>query len=196
MAKVEMTACQQGSGWVKQPPMLEPGYAKRRNNAIGGPAPISQASNFPPSFPSEARGGGAAHLFSAFGHRVSPSSALLPSPKFPSPGIASTPMATRSRGIARTSFERVLLGFSDASDHDLEKLTGAVLGGLYGNPAFPTPPVLKPALQTALSDFTSAIAAQAQGGTAATATKKNRRDAHISLLRILAAYVQQTANNN
>ena len=39
--------------------------------------------------------------------------------------------------------QRVLLGFSDASDHDLEELTGAVLDGLYGNPAFTTRPSLK-----------------------------------------------------
>jgi hypothetical protein len=96
-----------------------------------------------------------AALFSALGHRVLPSSALLPCPKTPSSGTDLTPTATHWSGEARTSSgtalsphqlptlqnacpkQRVLLGFSDASDHDLEEVTGAVLNGLYGNPAFP-----------------------------------------------------------
>lgn len=92
--------------------------------------------------------------------------------------------------------QRVLLGFTNAPDHALEETAGAVLDGLYGNAAFTTPPVLKPALQTALTDFTTAIAAQAQGGTAATADKNNKRDALVDLLRQLASYVQETSDND
>ncbi|MBI3879403.1 MAG: fibronectin type III domain-containing protein [Verrucomicrobia bacterium] len=85
---------------------------------------------------------------------------------------------------------RVLLGFANAPDHSLEETAGAVIDNLYGNPAFPNPPVTKVALQAALADFTAAIAAQAQGGTAATADKNLKRDILIGLLRQLAAYVQ------
>jgi hypothetical protein len=115
------------------------------------------------------------------------------SPEFVWNGTIPSPTPTPQKHMPQ---QRVLLGFSDASDHDLEELTGAVLNGLYGNPAFTTPPVLKPALQTALTNFTDGIAAQANGGPAATAHKNNMRAALISLLRILAAYVQLTANND
>lgn len=91
---------------------------------------------------------------------------------------------------------RVLLGFTNAPDHALEETAGAVLDGFYGNAAFPTPPVAKPALQAALTAFTDAIAAQMNGGPAATAMKNNMRDALIDLLRQLASYVQEASDND
>jgi hypothetical protein len=92
--------------------------------------------------------------------------------------------------------QRVLLGFSNAPDHALEEMAGAVINNLFGNPLFPTPPVTKVALQAALTAFTAAIAAQMQGGTAATAAKNARRDDLIALLRQLAAYVQQITSTD
>lgn len=91
---------------------------------------------------------------------------------------------------------RVQLGFSNMTDEALEDLAGEVLAGLYGNPVYPDPPVTQAALQTALSDFTNAIIAQAQGGPAATAAKNNKRDILIDLLRLLAAFVQQKHGND
>ena len=91
---------------------------------------------------------------------------------------------------------RVQLGFTNSPDHSLEELTLSVLGNLYGNPVYPKPPVPEVTLQTALDSFTAAIAAQAQGGTAATANKNNMRDALIALLRQLASYVQMSCGNN
>ena len=91
---------------------------------------------------------------------------------------------------------RVYLGFTNAPDHTLEETTGGILDNLYGNPAFPTPPVTQPALQAGLAAFTAAIAAQAQGGTAATAAKSNQRAALVDLLRQLAGYVQEKCGNN
>ena len=91
---------------------------------------------------------------------------------------------------------RVYLGFTNAPDHTIEETTGSILNNLYGNAAFPTPPVTQPILQTGIDDFTAAIAAQAQGGTAATAEKNNKRDALIALLRQLAGYVQENCGNN
>ena len=91
---------------------------------------------------------------------------------------------------------RVLLGFTNAPDQQLEETAGAVNDGLTGNAAYPAPPVTMAALQTALTAFTTAIAAQAQGGTAATADKNNQRDALVGLLRQLAGYVQQNCNND
>ena len=85
---------------------------------------------------------------------------------------------------------RVLLGFTTAADHRLEDTAGAVIKGLTENAAYPSPPVTVAALQTALAAFTSALAAQEQGGTAATADKNNKREILVGLLRQLAAYVQ------
>lgn len=91
---------------------------------------------------------------------------------------------------------RVLLGFTNAPDHSLEETAQAVLDNLYGNPAYPTPPVTQAALQAALTAFSQSIAAAAQGGPADTADKNNKRDALIDLLRQLAGYVQANHGND
>ena len=91
---------------------------------------------------------------------------------------------------------RVQLGFTNAPDHSLEETAGTVLDNLYGNPAYPTPPVTAALLTAALTAFTESIAAQAQGGTAATAEKNNRRAALTDLLRQLAGYVQEKCGND
>jgi hypothetical protein len=91
---------------------------------------------------------------------------------------------------------RVLLGFTNAPDHSVEETAQAVLDHLYGNPAYPDPPVLQPALQAVLTAFSHAIAAAHQGGPADTADKNNKRDIVIDLLRQLAGYVQSKHGNN
>src|SRR5438093_13538350 len=91
---------------------------------------------------------------------------------------------------------RVLLGFSSASDHQIEWIGGAVIEGMTDNAAFPNPPVTMAALLAALTAFTQAIAAAVQGGTAATALKNDKRATVVDLLRQLAGYVQQTCNND
>ena len=91
---------------------------------------------------------------------------------------------------------RVLLGFTAAPDHSVEETALSVITNLYGNPAFPTPPVSQADLQTALDNLSTAIAAQAQGGTAATAAKNAARDALVALLRQLAGFVQAHCGND
>lgn len=68
---------------------------------------------------------------------------------------------------------RVLLAFSTAPDHKIEDTAVAVIKGLTGNTAYPTPPVTLANLQSALTAFTTAMANQVQGGTLATAEKTN-----------------------
>ena len=95
---------------------------------------------------------------------------------------------------------RVLLGFANAADHDLEETAGAVLDskkGLYANPTiYATPPVTQADLQAALDAFNKAIGALAQGGTQSTAARDQARAALITLLRQLALYVQTTIQDN
>jgi hypothetical protein len=91
---------------------------------------------------------------------------------------------------------RVSLAFADGTDHHLEDSAGAVTTNLYGDPAYPNPPVSKVALDAGITAFTGALAAQAQGGTAATAAKNSARDALVAQLRLLASYVQDHCNND
>ena len=87
---------------------------------------------------------------------------------------------------------RVSLGFADASDHVLEETAGHVILGYFGEAAatFPNTPLTKAAFQAALTGFSNAIAARAQGGTEATATKTVARDALVTMLRQIALNVQ------
>ena len=91
---------------------------------------------------------------------------------------------------------RVQLGFSTAPDHTLEETAQAVIQNLYGNPAYPSPPVTQAALQAALDAFTAAIATAIQGGPADTADKNSKRDILVGLLRQLAGYVQANCGNS
>jgi hypothetical protein len=91
---------------------------------------------------------------------------------------------------------RVSLAFAKVKDPDLHDFAGVVSISLYGNAAFPSPPIPKATLDAANEAFSSAHAAQAQGGTAATAEKNSKREALIGLLRKLARYVEDNANND
>ncbi|MBI5822087.1 MAG: fibronectin type III domain-containing protein [Verrucomicrobia bacterium] len=91
---------------------------------------------------------------------------------------------------------RVSYGFAGEPDHVVEDVAGGVIDNLYENAAFPTPPVTKVALQAAVTEFSDAINAMEQGGTAATAEKNNKREALIALLRQLGSYVELNCNND
>ena len=91
---------------------------------------------------------------------------------------------------------KVLIGFTTAPDPVIEDTAGAVLKGMTGNAAFPHPPVAMAALEAARDAFVAGIVAQAQGGTLATAKKKDAREALITLLRDLARYVQMNCNDD
>jgi len=91
---------------------------------------------------------------------------------------------------------RVSLGFARESEHELEETAGEVIDGMTGNADFPTPPITMLELQTFLTAFTAALAAQAQGGTAATAWKDQKMEELITALRKLANYVQDKSGND
>ena len=91
---------------------------------------------------------------------------------------------------------RVLLTFTLENDHQVEQLGGSVIANLYGNKWFPAPPVDPPTLQTSLTDFTTAVAASAQGGRHLTANRNKKRHILVGLLRRLALYVQANCNDD
>ena len=89
----------------------------------------------------------------------------------------------------------VSLAFASLPDSGLDEYALGVITGLTDNDAYPTLPVTLAALGTARTEFINALAATAQGGTEATATKNAKREILIGLLRQLANYVQGACNN-
>src|SRR5204863_6237624 len=81
-------------------------------------------------------------------------------------------------------------------DQQLATVAAGVIEGMTGNKAFPNPPVDLTAVQTALNELHTALAATVQGGTTATATKNNKRDVLTDLLEKLAHYVQTHCGND
>ncbi len=94
-----------------------------------------------------------------------------------------------------TKHLRVLMPTKGQTDHEIEELGGAVLAGVYDNPDFTTPPVDKATLQTALNEYSAALAATVQGGTHATNEKNKKRQILIGHLRKLGLYVQGNCND-
>jgi hypothetical protein len=95
-----------------------------------------------------------------------------------------------------TQHVRIAYNFMRQSAEQLVTLAGAVITGLTGNSAFPAPTVDPQMLQAAVDDLNAALAAQALGGTAATAEKNNKKLALIALLRILKHYVEANCGND
>jgi len=69
---------------------------------------------------------------------------------------------------------RIADGFLSKSAEQLAATAGGIITGLTGNPAFPSPPVELKTVQGAVDKLNAALAAQAHGGTAATAEKRNK----------------------
>ena len=89
----------------------------------------------------------------------------------------------------------VSLAFAKLPDTELDQFATDIIDGLTGNAAFPTPTPSLASLGTATTNFTTALAAMAQGGTQATAAKNAARETLLGLLRQEANYVQGAANN-
>jgi hypothetical protein len=67
---------------------------------------------------------------------------------------------------------------------------------LTDNPAYPNPPVDLKTLQAAVNDLNAALAAQAHGGKAATAEKRNKKEALLLIMRKLKRYVEDNCGND
>ena len=91
---------------------------------------------------------------------------------------------------------RAVIGFKRFNDPQLVTTGRGVVKEMKDNPNFPNPPEELKALESAVEELSAALAAQVQGGTAATAHKKNKRDAVIDLLVKLAHYVQDNCGQN
>ena len=91
---------------------------------------------------------------------------------------------------------RVSLSFAQLPDVALDDFAGAIIVGLTGNVGYPAPPVTVAQLGTLKQTLQDAVAAQAQGGTTATAAKNTARNALVEGLRKDANYVEIACNND
>jgi hypothetical protein len=98
--------------------------------------------------------------------------------------------------IAMSYRTRVSDSFARLSADQLVTMAGGVIAGLTNNPAFPDPTVDLKTVEIAVNDLNAALAAQAIGGTAATAEKNNKQEALIAILRRLKHYVQDNCRND
>ena len=87
-------------------------------------------------------------------------------------------------------------GFKKFTDPQLITTGRGVVKEMKDNPNFPNPPEELKTLESAVEELSAALAAQVQGGTAATAHKNNKRDAVIELLVKLAHYVEDNCGQN
>ncbi len=91
---------------------------------------------------------------------------------------------------------RVSLSFAQLPDVALDDFANAIIAGLNGNASYPAPPVTVAQLVTLKQTLQDAVAAQAQGGTTATAVKNTALNALVEGLRKDAHYVEISANND
>ena len=82
------------------------------------------------------------------------------------------------------------------SAEQLVAICRGIIKGLTDNPAYPSPPIDLKTVQAAVDDLNAALAAQQNGGPAATAEKKNKQKALIALLRRLRRYVEDNCGND
>jgi hypothetical protein len=82
------------------------------------------------------------------------------------------------------------------STEQLVGMAGAIVTGLTNNPAFPSPTFDLKAVQAAADDLNAALTAQAHGGSAAKAERKNKQEVLIALLRKAKHYVEDYCGND
>ena len=82
------------------------------------------------------------------------------------------------------------------SAEQLVAFCGGIIKGLTNNPAYPNPPVDLKTLQAAVDDLNAALAAQPHGGMAATAEKKNKQEALVSIMCKLKHYVKDNCGKS
>jgi len=91
---------------------------------------------------------------------------------------------------------KVSLGFANLSDAELDAFTENVIKSITGNVNYTTPSPTLLVVSAALTAFTTALSAAADGGKQATAAKNEARNALLSLMRQLASYVQGACKND
>ena len=95
-----------------------------------------------------------------------------------------------------SAYIRIALAFASFTDSNLAAFTKQIIESLTGNVSFPNLPYSVVELTTGLTNFSTAMAAAAQGGTPLTAAKNAAREELLNLLRAEANYVQGVASQD
>jgi hypothetical protein len=77
----------------------------------------------------------------------------------------------------------------------IDGFANGIVAKLYGNAAYPSPPITKTALVAGVKAYTDALAATTDGSPSSTAAKNQALEALIAQLRTLAAYVDENHGN-
>jgi hypothetical protein len=88
---------------------------------------------------------------------------------------------------------KVSLAYNQYPDPVVDELTTAIIAGMTGNAAFPTPTVALTVISTRQLAFRTALAAASNGGTQLTAKKNQARQLLLDGLDANAMYVQALA---
>jgi len=88
------------------------------------------------------------------------------------------------------------LSFSKVSDADLLKVLDAILTGMTGNTAFPSPPVDMATFKTAIDSYNTLTTDALDGGKKAMTAKKKQREVVIKMATQLGHYVEAASNND
>ncbi|ANI88698.1 hypothetical protein A9P82_04990 [Arachidicoccus ginsenosidimutans] len=91
---------------------------------------------------------------------------------------------------------KVIISFSRVTDSDLAVQAQHIVDSLTDNAAFPTPAPALADVQSALTDYETALAQAATGGKQLTAVKNQKRETLETLLSQLGLYVQLHSNND
>jgi hypothetical protein len=95
-------------------------------------------------------------------------------------------------------FQRIRIAdrFRSQSAEQLVGMAEAVITGLTDNPAFPSLTFDLKAVQAAADDLNAALIAQAHGGPAARAERKNKQEVLVAVLRKAKHYVEDYCGND
>ena len=91
---------------------------------------------------------------------------------------------------------KINLGFGKYTEANLLVAAQAVLAAMTGNLNFPTPTPTLAAVQTSISDYSTALSAAKEGGKTNVAVKNQKKEDVISVLVALANYVTFTSNGD
>jgi len=86
---------------------------------------------------------------------------------------------------------KVLFDFSKYTDSELDQQAQAIVLAMTGNAAFTTPDPTLPTVDTAITEYQSALSEAATGDRQATAIKDQKREALEDILKDLGLYVEK-----
>ena len=91
---------------------------------------------------------------------------------------------------------KAVVGFGKVSDADLIKQLDAIVAGMTGNAAFPSPPVDMASFKSAVDTYDTLVTDALDGGKKSISAKKKQREVVIKMTAQLGHYVEAASNND